>query len=97
LTTIPTGAGENPTSSRRQWRLFLEAKIAENVKVTIVGSTRADDIVRDADILLLYKQAGVLRFLLGIESTDEATLQTVKKGAPPKRTNRPSNCCVNTA
>jgi anaerobic magnesium-protoporphyrin IX monomethyl ester cyclase len=78
-------ADENPTSSRRQWRLFLEAMIAENVKVTIVGSTRADDIVRDADILHLYKQAGVLRFLLGIESTDEATLQTVKKGGTTQK------------
>jgi anaerobic magnesium-protoporphyrin IX monomethyl ester cyclase len=73
-------ADENPTSSRRAWKAFLEALIAENVRVTIVGSTRADDIVRDADILPLYKQAGCLRFLLGLEGTDEATLVTVKKG-----------------
>ena len=31
----------------------------------LVGSTRADDIVRDADILHLYKKAGCQRFLLG--------------------------------
>ena len=73
-------ADENPTSSRRAWKAFLEALIAENVAVTIVGSTRADDIVRDADILHLYKQAGCIRFLLGLEGTDEATLQTVRKG-----------------
>ncbi len=73
-------ADENPTSSRRAWKAFLEAMIAEKVSVTIIGSTRADDIVRDADILHLYKQAGCLRFLLGLEGTDEATLQTVKKG-----------------
>jgi anaerobic magnesium-protoporphyrin IX monomethyl ester cyclase len=54
--------------------------IAENVKVLIVGSTRADDIVRDADILHLYKKAGCVRFLMGLEGTDEATLQTVRKG-----------------
>jgi anaerobic magnesium-protoporphyrin IX monomethyl ester cyclase len=46
-----------------------------------VGSTRAGDIVRDADLLHLYKQAGVARFLLGTESTDEATLERIKKGA----------------
>ena len=46
-------ADENPTSSRRAWKAFLVALIAENVRVTIVGSTRADDIVRDADILHL--------------------------------------------
>lgn len=73
-------ADENPTSSRRQWKAFLEAQIAENVEVTLIGSTRADDIVRDRDILPLYKKAGVLRFLLGLEGTDEATLEAIKKG-----------------
>jgi anaerobic magnesium-protoporphyrin IX monomethyl ester cyclase len=73
-------ADENPTSSRRAWLAFLTALIAEDVRVTIIGSTRADDIVRDADILHLYKQAGCLRFLMGLEGTDEATLTTVKKG-----------------
>ncbi|MCU0911831.1 MAG: magnesium-protoporphyrin IX monomethyl ester anaerobic oxidative cyclase, partial [Rhodobacteraceae bacterium] len=73
-------ADENPTSSRRAWRAFLEALIAEGVTVQIIGSTRADDIVRDADLLPLYKRAGVLRFLLGLEGTDEATLASVRKG-----------------
>ena len=39
--------------------------------LTLVGSTRADDIVRDADILHLYSKAGWVRFLLGMENTDE--------------------------
>lgn len=73
-------ADENPTSSRRVWKAFLEALIAENVNLILVGSTRADDIVRDADILHVYKRAGWERFLLGLESTDEATLQMIRKG-----------------
>ena len=73
-------ADENPTTSPKAWRAFLEALIAEDVPVLIVGSTRADDIVRDAAILPLYKKAGVIRFLMGLEGTDEATLQAVKKG-----------------
>jgi anaerobic magnesium-protoporphyrin IX monomethyl ester cyclase len=73
-------ADENPTSSRKAWRAFLDAMIAENVPVLIVGSTRADDIVRDADILHLYRKAGVIRWLLGMENTDEATLALIKKG-----------------
>ncbi|MEI7598293.1 MAG: magnesium-protoporphyrin IX monomethyl ester anaerobic oxidative cyclase [Aestuariivirga sp.] len=73
-------ADENPTSSRVAWKAFLEAMIAESVPVLIIGSTRADDIVRDADLLTLYKKAGCLRFLLGIEATDEATLSTLRKG-----------------
>ena len=73
-------ADENPTTSPKAWRMFLDAMIAENVPVQIIGSTRADDIVRDADILHLYKKAGCLRFLMGLEGTDEATLSTIKKG-----------------
>lgn len=81
-------ADENPTSSRRMWRRFLDAMIAEDVDVAIVGSTRADDIVRDADILHLYKKAGALRFLLGIEGTDEATLKTLRKGGTVQKDQR---------
>ncbi len=74
-------ADENPTVSKKAWRAFLEALIAENVDLILVGSTRADDIVRDADILHLYKKAGWQRFLLGMENTDENTLELIRKGA----------------
>ena len=73
-------ADENPASSKRVWRKFLEAMIAEDVPLILVGSIRADDIVRDADILHLYKQAGFERFLLGIESYNSETLKKVRKG-----------------
>ncbi len=72
-------ADENPTASRPAWEAFLTALIAENVPLILVGSTRADDIVRDADILHLYKKAGIARFLLGLESTDEHTLAAIRK------------------
>lgn len=74
-------ADENPTVSKKAWRAFLDALIAENVDLILVGSTRADDIVRDADILHLYKKAGWQRFLLGLENTDEKTLELIRKGA----------------
>lgn len=74
-------ADENPTSSRTAWKTFCEALIAERVEVILVGSTRAGDIVRDRDILHLYKKAGVQRFLLGMETTDPATLELIRKGS----------------
>ncbi|WP_027166885.1 magnesium-protoporphyrin IX monomethyl ester anaerobic oxidative cyclase [Mesorhizobium sp. WSM3224] len=77
-------ADENPTSSKKAWRAFLDAMIAQNVPVLIVGSTRADDIVRDADSLHLYRKAGVIRWLLGMENTDEATLSLIRKGGSTK-------------
>ncbi|MBK7857063.1 MAG: magnesium-protoporphyrin IX monomethyl ester anaerobic oxidative cyclase [Archangiaceae bacterium] len=79
-------ADENPTSSRARWRELCEALIAENVPdVILVGSTRADDIVRDADLLHLYKQAGVQRWLLGMENTDEKTLALIKKNGTAQK------------
>lgn len=76
-------ADELPTGSQQAWQRFLEALIAEQVPLTLVASTRAGDIVRDRDILHLYKKAGLIRFLLGIESYDEKTLRLIRKGAQP--------------
>jgi anaerobic magnesium-protoporphyrin IX monomethyl ester cyclase len=73
-------ADENPSAGRKAWKAFLEALISEDIDVTLVGSTRADDIVRDAEFLHLYKQAGFERFLMGTENTDEDTLRLIRKG-----------------
>ncbi len=73
-------ADENPTTKKKVWKLFLETLIAENIDISLVASTRTDDIVRDEDILHLYKQAGFERFLLGIENYDESTIEKIKKG-----------------
>ena len=70
-------ADELPTGSRQTWRAFLEALIAEKVPLLLLGTTRAGDIVRDADILPLYRQAGVMRLVLDTESRDKATLQAI--------------------
>jgi anaerobic magnesium-protoporphyrin IX monomethyl ester cyclase len=72
-------ADENPSSNPKAWRAFLEALVAKNLKLILVGSIRADNIVRDADFLHLYKKAGFERFLLGIENYDEAVLERIKK------------------
>lgn len=78
-------ADENPTVNKAVWRELCEAIIAEDINITIIGSTRADDIVRDADILHLYRKAGVERFLMGMENTDEATLKKIKKGGATQK------------
>jgi anaerobic magnesium-protoporphyrin IX monomethyl ester cyclase len=72
-------ADENPSSNPKPWREFLEALVAKNLKLILVGSIRADNIVRDAEFLHLYKKAGFERFLLGIENYDEAVLDKIKK------------------
>jgi anaerobic magnesium-protoporphyrin IX monomethyl ester cyclase len=72
-------ADENPSTVQKPWQAFLEALIAKNLKLILVGSIRADNICRDAEILPLYKKAGFERFLLGIENYDEQVLEKIKK------------------
>lgn len=74
-------ADENPTSSRRIFERFLKALIAESVPVKLFATVRAPDIVRDADILHLCKQAGFECFLMGMETTDAETMQGIRKGS----------------
>lgn len=73
-------ADENPAANQKEWKRFLEALIRKDLKLILVASIRADSIVRDAEYLHLYKQAGFERFLLGIESYDETVLKKIKKG-----------------
>jgi anaerobic magnesium-protoporphyrin IX monomethyl ester cyclase len=74
-------ADENPAADREAWREFLQALIRKQMKLILVGSIRADSVVRDADLLPLYKKAGFERLLLGIENYDEAVLKRINKRA----------------
>ena len=72
-------ADENPATDQNAWREFLEILIGKNLNLILVGSIRADNIVRDANHLHLYKKAGFERLLLGIESYDETILERINK------------------
>lgn len=72
-------ADENPATYRKVWIEFLEALIEKNLDLALVGSLRADNIVRDADVMHLYKKAGFERFLMGIENYDAVVLERIKK------------------
>ncbi|MBQ6655991.1 MAG: cobalamin-dependent protein [Ottowia sp.] len=75
-------ADESPAENQAAWRAFLEALIAERLDgLALVGSIRAEHIVRDEAFLHLYRQAGFERFLLGLESYDEAVLARIQKGS----------------
>jgi anaerobic magnesium-protoporphyrin IX monomethyl ester cyclase len=74
-------ADENPTTSPKFFRRFLEALIAHDLDVRLFATLRADDIVRDANILHLYKKAGFECFLMGMETTDADTMSRIRKGS----------------
>ncbi|MBT1074224.1 B12-binding domain-containing radical SAM protein [Geobacter grbiciae] len=72
-------ADEYPTSDRERWENFLDAVIAKDLPIYLLMETRAPDIVRDRDILRKYRKAGVVHIYLGIEATDQETLDLIKK------------------
>jgi anaerobic magnesium-protoporphyrin IX monomethyl ester cyclase len=76
-----TLADENPTTLKDEWRSFLEGMSARKLPVRFFATIRASDIVRDRDILALYRDAGILYVLMGIESTSEEVLRQIRKGS----------------
>ncbi|MHC4235344.1 MAG: radical SAM protein, partial [Planctomycetota bacterium] len=63
----------------RQWRRFLEEMARRHVDVYFYVSIRASDIVRDADILDLYRRAGILYVLIGVDSIDPKVIGAIRK------------------
>ncbi len=49
-------ADENPSTNKRDWKKFLEALIAKNLDLILVGSIRADNIVRDKEFCICTKK-----------------------------------------
>jgi len=74
-------ADENPTTDKEVWRAVLEEIVRRRLAIALCGSFRAQDIVRDADILPLYKQAGFTYILMGVETVTDETLGKIRKGS----------------
>ncbi len=68
-----------PTPDRNRWEKFLDLLIEKGLDMKILMETRAGDIVRDRDILRKYKKAGIIHIYVGTESTEQATLDLIKK------------------
>jgi anaerobic magnesium-protoporphyrin IX monomethyl ester cyclase len=68
-------ADENAACNRAIWRQFLEELAARNLPVHLNVSLRSSDIVRDADLLPLYRRAGILYVAPGVESVRDEVLR----------------------
>jgi anaerobic magnesium-protoporphyrin IX monomethyl ester cyclase len=78
-------ADENPAANKAEWQRFLEEMAAREIPVHFFASVRTTDILRDAEILNLYRKAGILYILLGIESTEPEVLKEIKKGSTTRQ------------
>ena len=76
-----TLADENPTTRRDVWMKLLEEIAFRDLGMYFFATIRATDIVRDADLLPLYRKAGILYVLMGVESTSDDVLRQVRKGS----------------
>lgn len=74
-----TLADENPTTRKDVWAAFLSAMAEHDVDVGFFATIRATDIVRDSDILHLYRRAGLRYVLMGIDTTDPAVMEQIRK------------------
>lgn len=72
-------ADELPTYSRERWEAILDLMIARQVPVKLLMETRVDDILRDADIMEKYREAGVEHIYVGVEAGDQKTLDLFNK------------------
>ena len=78
-------ADENPATNESVWHRFLEEMASRKIPVHLFTSIRTTDIVRDADVLHLYKKAGIQYILLGIESVEPDVLRKIKKGSTTRQ------------
>ncbi|GLH67819.1 B12-binding domain-containing radical SAM protein [Geothrix edaphica] len=69
-----------PTSDRARWERLLDLFIAEDFGVRLLMETRAEDIVRDADLLPKYREAGVVHLYIGAEAGSDELLAALNKG-----------------
>lgn len=74
-------ADENATTTKETWRRVLEEIVRRDIRIGISATMRAQDIVRHADILHLYKQAGFTYILLGVETVTDENLARIRKGS----------------
>lgn len=70
---------ETPTVDPRRWERILDLMIERGTGVELLLETRVDDILRDEAILPKYLRAGVSHIYVGVESTNQATLDLYRK------------------
>ena len=69
-----------PTCDRARWEHLLDLFIEADLGIRLLMETRAEDVVRDADILSKYRKAGVVHLYIGAEAGTDELLASLNKG-----------------
>jgi len=75
-------ADENFAADRKVTRKLLEMIAAADLKLSLNINMTAADVVRDADLMPLYKRAGVDYVVMGVESLKDSVIAEVRKNNP---------------
>lgn len=75
-------ADENFAANRNLTKHLLELIIEADLGLSLNINMTAADVVRDADILPLYKRAGIDYIVMGIESLNDQVIVKVRKNNP---------------
>ncbi|MGZ9165717.1 MAG: radical SAM protein [Anaerolineales bacterium] len=75
-------ADENFAADRELTKRMLELMIEAKLNLSMNVNMTAADVVRDADILHLYKSAGIDYIVMGIESLNDQVIASVRKNNP---------------
>ncbi|MFC1769973.1 cobalamin-dependent protein [Nitrospirota bacterium] len=68
-----------PTPDKERWEKFLDLIIKNEFNIHILMETRAEDIIRDREILHKYRKAGIIHIYIGTEAIDDKALEYMKK------------------
>ena len=79
---------ETPTVDQPRWERMLDLLVERQVGVELLLETRVDDILRDEALLPRYREAGVSHIYVGVESTDQATLDLYQKNVQVEQSRR---------
>ncbi len=75
-------ADENFAADRETVKRLLELIIAANLGLSLNINMTAADVVRDADIMPLYKAAGIDYIVMGIELVKDQVVADIRKNNP---------------
>lgn len=70
---------ELPTKDRERWEQILDLLIKKDLGVYVMMETRVTDVLRDVDIIDKYRRAGIVHVYVGVEATNQETLDRFKK------------------
>src|SRR6266487_3887099 len=75
-------ADENFAADREVAKRILELIVEANLGLSLNLNMTAADVVRDADLIPLYKRAGVDYIVMGVESLKDSVITNIRKNNP---------------